>query len=155
MLRRCETALSAQRAESLPADYGVATRRVARYDSGPVPPERTDIKPKHATWSLGVLFCGVHALAVLLLLGFVAILDAADVINLFEYALGALVVLLFMAPLFGLWWSGLYVRRHNRRVAYPYCPSCLYNLTGNNSGRCPECGQIAKDSEDHNAGHRC
>ena len=115
----------------------------------------TDIKPKRVTWSLGVVFCGVYALAVLLLLGFVALLDAADVINLFEYALGALVVFLFMAPLFGFWWSGLYVRRHNRRVAYPFCPSCLYNLTGNKSGRCPQCSQIVKDSEDHDAGHRC
>ncbi len=116
-------------------------------------PAETDIKPKRVTWSLGVVFCGVHALAVLLLLGLVALLDAANVINLFEYLLGPLLVLFFMAPLFGLWCSGLWIRRHNRRVAYPFCPSCLYNLTGNNSGRCPECGQIVKDSQDHQAGH--
>ena len=26
----------------------------------------------------------------------------------------------------------------------PYCGSCGYNLEGNESGRCPECGQLVK-----------
>jgi hypothetical protein len=36
--------------------------------------------------------------------------------------------------------TGLLWRR-NRRPSPRYCPSCRYNLTGNVSGVCPECGE--------------
>jgi hypothetical protein len=31
--------------------------------------------------------------------------------------------------------------RDRRRIPPGHCPTCGYNLTGNVSGRCPECGQ--------------
>ncbi len=33
-----------------------------------------------------------------------------------------------------LWW------RDRRRIPPGHCPRCGYDLTGNVSGRCPECG---------------
>ena len=33
--------------------------------------------------------------------------------------------------------------RRRRRTAPGHCPACGYNLTGNTSGVCPECGTIA------------
>ncbi len=40
----------------------------------------------------------------------------------------------FMAALTAMLWL------KDRRVRWPYCPSCRYNLTGNVSGICSECG---------------
>jgi hypothetical protein len=35
----------------------------------------------------------------------------------------------------------LYAREKYRRARlYPWCKNCAYNLTGNTSGICPECG---------------
>ena len=39
----------------------------------------------------------------------------------------------FLVPTLVLW-------RHDRRARPGHCPNCGYNLTGNVSGRCPECG---------------
>jgi hypothetical protein len=51
------------------------------------------------------------------------------------------VVLFFGAPAFGYLWSKLYVGSVNRGCsADPTCRECGYNLTGNVSGICPECG---------------
>lgn len=35
--------------------------------------------------------------------------------------------------------------RGSRRRALGLCPRCAYNLTGNSSGRCPECGRALDD----------
>jgi hypothetical protein len=35
----------------------------------------------------------------------------------------------------------LFTHRVRRAPDEPLCPNCQYNLTGNTSGRCPECGQ--------------
>ncbi len=37
--------------------------------------------------------------------------------------------------------AGLLWRRDRRRMPPGYCQKCGYNLTGNVSGRCPECGE--------------
>jgi hypothetical protein len=57
---------------------------------------------------------------------------------------GVLLVLVWGTPLFGTLWAWLFVRLRNRlltRRPSHYCVDCGYDLTGNVSGRCPECGR--------------
>ncbi len=65
-----------------------------------------------------------------------------------------LLILLVLTPLIGVafytasWW--LHARRLNtasiQRMRHGQCPKCEYDLTGNVSGICPECGTpIVKD----------
>lgn len=42
-----------------------------------------------------------------------------------------------------LWWRGY------RRPRRGHCPRCGYDLTGNVSGRCPECGAVVRTGEAH------
>ncbi len=44
---------------------------------------------------------------------------------------------LFAIPTAWLWW-----RDRHRRIPPGHCQKCGYNLTGNVSGRCPECGSL-------------
>ena len=46
--------------------------------------------------------------------------------------------LLLLAPTVWLWW------RDRRRVSPDHCQKCGYDLTGNVSGVCPECGSTIK-----------
>lgn len=55
---------------------------------------------------------------------------------------GTLIAALIATPLLGWIWAEVYVERHNRRIPPWYCKSCGYNLTGNRSGVCPECGSV-------------
>ena len=51
--------------------------------------------------------------------------------------------LILAAPLWGILWAWLYVRTLNRlgpRPGLKHCFECGYDLTGNVSGICPECG---------------
>ena len=55
----------------------------------------------------------------------------------------AFVVLFWMTPAWGLVWTYVYVRFINRlgpSANSGRCFECGYNLTGNVSGQCPECG---------------
>ncbi len=45
-------------------------------------------------------------------------------------------LLVLAVPTAVLWW------RDRRRIQPGHCPKCGYNLTGNLSGRCPECGTL-------------
>lgn len=45
-------------------------------------------------------------------------------------------IIIFLVPLLAaIWWPA------RREMPPGHCASCGYNLTGNVSGRCPECGQ--------------
>jgi hypothetical protein len=39
-----------------------------------------------------------------------------------------------------VWWPANWLARRRRKPVEPLCEKCGYNLTGNISGRCPECG---------------
>ena len=53
---------------------------------------------------------------------------------------GCVVVPLGWCPVLFLGFLGLCLRRWSARVRTGYCACCGYNLTGNVSGTCPECG---------------
>lgn len=65
-----------------------------------------------------------------------------------HWAMGAVVANIFATMIFALtagaltWLAIAPIRRmvHNRRVRAGFCAMCNYNLTGNTSGICPECG---------------
>lgn len=49
----------------------------------------------------------------------------------------------------GEWWAERASRRGSladRRIREGHCPFCDYNLTGNESGTCPECGRRVERS---------
>jgi hypothetical protein len=55
------------------------------------------------------------------------------------------------APAWGVLWAWLFVRYRNRLLLQQpgvHCVECGYDLTGNVSGRCPECGTVAALSAD-------
>ena len=47
----------------------------------------------------------------------------------------------------------LLIQSNRRLVRKGLCPSCLYNLTGNTSGLCPECGAIIRSPKPVHNGH--
>lgn len=55
-----------------------------------------------------------------------------------DWAVAVAIVLVFFIPVEAR------RRRILRQRAFPQCRSCGYNLTGNDSGVCPECGAIAQ-----------
>lgn len=57
---------------------------------------------------------------------------------------GALVAFVLGAPVWAGIWAWLWVRwRNHLLISRPghFCIECGYDLTGNTSGRCPECGR--------------
>lgn len=50
-----------------------------------------------------------------------------------------------------LYWTGCFALMHPAYVVryltpvHPFCKNCDYNLTGNTTGRCSECGQQVAD----------
>lgn len=60
----------------------------------------------------------------------------------FEFTLRSIEIALLASPIAGLVWAFALVRARNRLLyaAGVRCLACGYDLTGNVSGRCPECG---------------
>jgi len=46
-----------------------------------------------------------------------------------------------------LWWPSMLRWWHRRKIVPGHCKVCGYNLTGNVSGRCPECGTVIQQSK--------
>lgn len=63
---------------------------------------------------------------------------------------GALPLLVWGTPLWAALWAWLWVRwRNHLLTSRPghFCIECGYDLTGNVSGRCPECGEEVRVGE--------
>jgi len=59
---------------------------------------------------------------------------------------GAIVLASLCAVGFWVTWALLRRRlRLSQRLQFGCCPNCGYNLTGNTSGVCPECGTTTRD----------
>lgn len=108
----------------------------------------TPERPKKVTFWLVAAFCVIHVAAL-----FVAFWVFQHVYPFFvDYRPGdpvsktveaALPILFWATPLWGIVWAWAYTRWANRlfsRQPGRHCAACGYDLTGNVSGRCPECG---------------
>ena len=109
---------------------------------------------KRVTLRIWLVFCALHAAVTLVavclcLLVFSMCFKDADA-NLLVSALlvplasGLAILALFAAlatPYCALVWSRTYVDWYNRRIPHYCCRTCGYDLTGNVSGVCPECGE--------------
>lgn len=99
---------------------------------------------KHVTWSMCFCFTLLHSVVVSLVLGLVYLVIliftgfSGEFPETLLYLGGGMIS---FAPFFGTYWAYVYVARHNRRVPFYYCKACGYNLTGNVSGFCTECGR--------------
>ncbi len=94
--------------------------------------------PFHLTLQTYLWFFGVHVSGAWLLLfsaGVLGYTTGAGHWSLFATSL----TLMAFAPLGAFIWSDIDVRRRNRDAGGVYCATCGYNLTGNESGVCPEC----------------
>ena len=89
------------------------------------------MQQKHITWSLCLWFTVLHVLAVLAVLGLT---------RLAGLVLSGGGLLGWLAPGFGVLWSYIYVTTYNLGIPAYHCTECGYNLTGNVSGVCSECG---------------
>lgn len=92
--------------------------------------------------------CGVTAYFVTTVVAVAWILSATPQNQ--NLGFGAVVVLFFLSFLFagfiGAWMFGRLTpysqggRKHKRKIPHGHCQNCGYDLTGNVSGRCSECG---------------
>ncbi len=116
---------------------------------------------KHITWSMCLAFTVLHSTVGIAVLGLVLVagrllagswqvpepfspVPTPSLLGEFVFYLVLFVTSL--APFFGVMWSYIYVSRYNLRIPWSYCRTCGYDLTGNESGRCPECGTAIKQS---------
>jgi hypothetical protein len=111
---------------------------------------------RRVTVKLVVVMCLAHAVTVILGVNLTAstcrflLSGAVQTLKLVDHALLWLVALLLLpTPFWGLLWARVYVRSLNAlfvRVRPHHCLECGYDLTGNVSGVCSECGTPFRDS---------
>jgi len=110
---------------------------------------------KRVTWSMWFGLSLAHATVVYLvfsvvlpLVGPLRVLPPPPPSTLYKLTIGVGGILLLGAPAFGYFWSKLYAQWYDRRHPCELlCTHCSYNLTGNVSGVCPECGTPIQSSE--------
>lgn len=102
--------------------------------------------PRHRTGLLWIISCVIHFAGAIVYAFLVPPLhggmpeDEARVLSILQMVA---VVLILGTPAFGYVWSRLYMRWHDKRHPPDHCQKCGYDLTGNISGTCPECGTDA------------
>ena len=108
---------------------------------------------KRVTFAMWLGFCALHAAATLPAIGLCllgyglclksALQGSAVTAAVLPLCIGLSILVVGAVagtPYWGLMWSRAYVGRYNLRRPHYYCGSCGYDLTGNTSGLCPECG---------------
>jgi len=109
----------------------------------------TPDRPRKVTFGLVVAFCGMHVASLFggwylfdSTYGFFVDYRPGDPV--YPVIERAAFVLFWTTPLWALLWAFAYTRLRNHlfiRQAANRCLQCGYNLTGNVSGVCPECGE--------------
>ena len=61
-----------------------------------------------------------------------------------EFAAGLLLILIVGTPVVGLLWCEKYLESDEVPLVGGFCRTCGYDLNGNVSGVCPECGTKVK-----------
>ncbi|MGB0716927.1 MAG: hypothetical protein ACPGXK_13680 [Phycisphaerae bacterium] len=97
--------------------------------------------PKSVAWSAALVLAPVSFLVIVVGLWLVSV-GAQPVLGRIPDLL--LVVIVTFASLFGTGWvaTSTYNRLRWQRVDYPACYACGYDMTGNTTGACPECGTL-------------
>jgi hypothetical protein len=110
------------------------------------------IRPRQrrkVTFWLVAICCALHAgMAVAAVVGLLIVypffVDYRPGDRVFQFLEGAILVFMLTSPLWAILWALVWTRAHNRLFDEhqgAYCPQCGYNLTGNVSGICSECGR--------------
>lgn len=99
------------------------------------------------TWSIYFVSLLIQVCALFFGAGVLGILQPGEFLGLLLYPF--VMIALFGTPVFALTWSILYVHLLQRRInreteGQGRCLQCDYDLTGNVTGRCSECGKVVE-----------
>jgi uncharacterized paraquat-inducible protein A len=110
-----------------------------------------DIRAADLVWG-GLAFVGMYFLSQVALIGVLKKFFGWSTFDLFAFPLVTAGIPVLLGAHSA--WATARARRNGRRmkqekhrqarIALGHCPSCDYDLTGNTSGVCPECGSAAE-----------
>ena len=95
---------------------------------------------KRVTISVWLTWCGIHVAATLVIFSVVAGVRYALGYSVGLQSLPSAVIVVLFAPISGFVLALAHVERFNTKIPDHYCKTCGYDLTGNVTGRCSECG---------------
>lgn len=135
-------------------------RRRIRDHLGKIARRVAPTKKVRLSWRMYAFFLLLHVVALYVAENIVVAignhLDLWTIRGYFAKCTDAMSAMMFQgSPLLAFVWATLYVAVRNRlrKRFYPLtCHTCGYTLTGNVSGRCPECGRVI-ESDQGNSEH--